>query len=78
MRIGTKWALLGVLALSTLGAAPVSASHDDRGDRCGSDRDGRSSSSFDRRRGNDLLVFGLTSTSAWSASSPTPREMPVR
>ncbi|MDQ3553988.1 MAG: DUF4394 domain-containing protein [Chloroflexota bacterium] len=59
MRIGTKWALLGALALTTLGAAPVGASHD-RGDRCDSDRSGRYSSSYDRRGGDDLLVFGLT------------------
>jgi len=56
MRDGTKWALVGALALSTLGAAPVAATNDDRGDRCdGGDR--YSTSAHDR---NDLLVFGLT------------------
>lgn len=56
MRNGTKWALVGALALSTLGAAPVAATNDDRGDRCdGGDR--YSTSAHDR---NDLLVFGLT------------------
>ncbi len=57
MRIGTKWALLGALALATVGAAPVGASgYDDGGDRCdGGDR--YSTSAHDR---NALLVFGLT------------------
>jgi len=56
MRNGTKWTLVGALALSTLGAAPVAATNDDRGDRCdGGDR--YSTSAHDR---NDLLVFGLT------------------
>ncbi|MDQ3493662.1 MAG: DUF4394 domain-containing protein [Chloroflexota bacterium] len=55
MRTGTKWALLGALALSTMGAAPVSATND-RGDRC--DASARNAvSSYSR---NDLLVFGLT------------------
>jgi hypothetical protein len=57
MRTGAKLALLGALALTTLGAAPVGASHDDGGVRC--DGGGRYYSSYSGGS-DDLLVFGLT------------------